>query len=66
MDFSTPRRPAFRSSRATAADDQAKRVDDALASLIDAFIPRVPEEDPDTDGERRSAAFERARSLIDR
>ncbi|KAI9813231.1 MAG: Microtubule-nucleating Tub4p (gamma-tubulin) complex component [Pycnora praestabilis] len=47
------------------ADDTAQRIDDALASLVDAIIPIVADEDEGTADERHDDALELARSILD-
>lgn len=46
-------------------DDKSQRLDDALSSLVDALILKIPEEDEATVDERREDALDFARSIID-
>lgn len=46
-------------------DDKAKRVGDALSTLVDALIPSAGNEDESAIEERREDALELAKSIID-
>lgn len=46
-------------------DEKSQRLDDALSSLVDALIPKLPEEDEITVDERREDALDLARSILD-
>ena len=48
------------------ATEQSQRVDDALSSLVDAFLPAVPGEDEEVDDERRDNAFDLAKNVLER
>ena len=48
------------------SNGQSQRIDDALSSLVDTFLPTIPDEDEETDNERRDNAFDVAKQLIDR
>lgn len=48
------------------SNDQARRIDDALSSLVDAFLPALPGEDEELDDERRDAAFDNAKDILNR
>ena len=47
------------------SNEQA-RIDDALSSLVDSFLPALPGEDEEVDDERRDAAFDRAKDILER
>ncbi|KZF19039.1 hypothetical protein L228DRAFT_271665 [Xylona heveae TC161] len=47
-------------------DDREQRIDDALASLVEAFLPIESDEDEAIADERHDVAFERARSTLRR
>ncbi len=48
-----------------AQQQQQQRIDSALSSLVDAFLPPASDEDEDIEDQRRVAAYERAKHLID-
>ncbi|KAI9709213.1 MAG: hypothetical protein M1812_007736 [Candelaria pacifica] len=47
------------------SDDRAKRIDDALASLVDIIIPTDPDEDEATTDERHDRALDLARDVLE-
>ncbi len=48
------------------SDDRAKRIDDALASLVDIIIPTDPDEDEAAADERHDRALDLARDVVER
>ena len=48
------------------ANDRAERVEDALLSLVDAYLTAAPGEDEDILEDRRDEAAERAREILER
>lgn len=48
------------------SDDRAKRIDDALASLVDIIIPSNPDEDEVLIDEKHDRALHLARSILKR
>ncbi|KAK4693855.1 gamma-tubulin complex component 3, partial [Lecanoromycetidae sp. Uapishka_2] len=46
-------------------DEKSQRLDDALSSLVDTLIPKLPEEDEATVDERREDALDLARTILD-